>query len=663
MKLVYIRALQACLFFSFYLVSCGEVRSPESISPADRARYNSLQQTGLNLISSQDSVHFWPFLDSVLELSQHESSEFLELRALQLKQMYLENAGQLEKALTITEAVIKRTEGQPALQEIHVEALFNKGDISFRLGQYQTAFEAYFIARKEIVAPDTCELGYYDYCLAMVAYRQKNFQSALELFKSAEKNYRRCGSSFTKKLKRQEINSNIGLCYMNLNQPDSALYWFGRARISLLHTRSHSESEKRIHKIGLAVISGNVGVAYARLGELDKAKAAIQSELEVNLLPGNDRGHLVYSINELCELLLKENKLDEMYAYLRLLDSLPELRTHRFPAYRFYNHKLQYHIRKGDNSLAILYADSFLQVYEGLRKEDRDLFRTDLGRSMRILETEYELKQAEQTASLASQRSAYVLLLFVSFLLLTLLFLYAWLAGRRNNRALTQLNQEKDKMLRVVAHDLRNPIAAIYSLSDLNLTANPTAPAAKDWRLVEEACSGALELIQDMLIVTTLKDPRRDEKYTAVSINQLCSDTIRLIQYQADEKQISLSYEALEKDCLLQLAPERIRRAITNLLTNAIKFSTSGSTVTLQLELNEMGVLISVQDHGIGIPASYKDKIFQSFTSVRRAGTSGELAYGLGLSIVKEIVEAHQGKIWYISKEGEGSSFFIQLPL
>jgi signal transduction histidine kinase len=371
----------------------------------------------------------------------------------------------------------------------------------------------------------------------------------------------------------------------------------------------------------------------------------------------------VYSVNELCEVLLKQQKLDEMYAYLQLIDSLPELRAIKFPSYRFYHHLAQYHIRKGNNQLAVLYVDSFLQKYEVLRKEDRDLFRTDLDRSMRILESEYQLKQAQQAANLTQQRSIYVLLLLVGLVLLSALLWYAWLVSRRSNQALTQLNREKDKMLRVVAHDLRNPIAAIYSLSELNMPANASGPQTEDWRLVRQACAGALDLIQEMLVATEMRELQQDEKLEQVSINQLCSDTARLIQYRADEKQIELKFLPLPKEIMVEVAPERMRRAITNLLTNAIKFSTSGSTVTLQVEQNEKGVLISVQDQGIGIPESYQDKIFQSFTSLKRNGTKGELAYGLGLSIVKEIIEAQHGQIWYISTEGKGSTFYIQLPV
>lgn len=663
MKTGYALPLVCGLFLGLALTSCREFSSPNQSNEQTSTRHDSLILKGQNLFYARDKANFWPYIDSVAKIAELENSERLQLRVLQLKQLFLEHDGDLENALVLAEEVILRSAGEPDYNDIQVEALFNKGNLAFKLGQYQTAFQAFFNAKKLIKAPDSCDLGYYDYSLGMVAYRQKNFRMACELFKGADVYYRNCRPEFGTSFRRQEILSNIGLCYLNLNQPDSAIYWYNKAKNRLFHTRTRSVSEKHMQRIAIAVLSGNIGVALARRGDLEAAELAIKQELEVNLQPEGDRGHLVYSVNELCEVLLKQRKLDEMYAYLQLLDSLPELRANNFPSYRFYNHQVQYHVRKGNNAYAVLYVDSFLQKYEVLRKEDRDLFRTDLDRSMRILESEYELKEARQAAGITRQRTIYILLLLFGLVLLTGLFWYAWLVGRKSNAALTQLNREKDKMLRVGAHDLRNPIAAVYSLSELNLPADQRGDQAEDWRLVRQACSGALDLIQEMLIATEMKDLHQHEKLVKISINQLCSDTTRLIQYRADEKQLELRFIPLAQDLLVEVGPERMRRAITNLLTNAIKFSSSGSTVTLQIERNEKGVLISVQDQGIGIPESYRDKIFQSFTSVKRNGTKGELAYGLGLSIVKEIVEAQRGEIWYISTEGEGSTFYIQLPL
>ena len=102
---------------------------------------------------------------------------------------------------------------------------------------------------------------------------------------------------------------------------------------------------------------------------------------------------------------------------------------------------------------------------------------------------------------------------------------------------------------------------------------------------------------------------------------------------------------------------------ISNLVANAIKFSPTGAIINVKMEHDANRVLIEVSDHGIGIPAELHDKIFDMFTEAKRPGTAGEQAFGLGLAISKQIVEAHGGKIWFESDPMKGTTFFVDLPV
>jgi len=107
---------------------------------------------------------------------------------------------------------------------------------------------------------------------------------------------------------------------------------------------------------------------------------------------------------------------------------------------------------------------------------------------------------------------------------------------------------------------------------------------------------------------------------------------------------------------------ERIWRVISNLISNAIKFSNKGGVINIGINELENDVEIFIKDHGIGIPEKMKPMIFNMFTEAKRSGTAGEKSFGLGLSICRQIVENHGGKIWFESKPGEGTTFFIKLP-
>ena len=102
-------------------------------------------------------------------------------------------------------------------------------------------------------------------------------------------------------------------------------------------------------------------------------------------------------------------------------------------------------------------------------------------------------------------------------------------------------------------------------------------------------------------------------------------------------------------------------QAINNLISNSIKFTPDGGTITLNLSVEENKLRIEVADTGIGIPEKFHEKLFDKFNLAGRTGLKGENSVGLGMSIIKTIVEWHEGKIWFKSEENKGTSFFIEL--
>jgi two-component system sensor histidine kinase VicK len=103
---------------------------------------------------------------------------------------------------------------------------------------------------------------------------------------------------------------------------------------------------------------------------------------------------------------------------------------------------------------------------------------------------------------------------------------------------------------------------------------------------------------------------------------------------------------------------------LDNLLSNAVKFTPEGGQVLVSLRQQEAKkVVLQVSDNGVGIPNALQDSVFDKFTKANRQGTGGEITIGLGLFIAKQIVELHQGKIWLESREQEGTTFYVELPV
>jgi signal transduction histidine kinase len=108
---------------------------------------------------------------------------------------------------------------------------------------------------------------------------------------------------------------------------------------------------------------------------------------------------------------------------------------------------------------------------------------------------------------------------------------------------------------------------------------------------------------------------------------------------------------------------DRLTQVLANLLSNAIKFSESGGEVRTRLDAQGATLRIAVTDHGIGIPAAFHDRVFQRFAQADSADSRKKGGTGLGLSICRTIVDEHGGSIWFDSVEGEGTTFFVELPV
>ncbi|RYG15953.1 MAG: HAMP domain-containing histidine kinase [Chitinophagaceae bacterium] len=133
-----------------------------------------------------------------------------------------------------------------------------------------------------------------------------------------------------------------------------------------------------------------------------------------------------------------------------------------------------------------------------------------------------------------------------------------------------------------------------------------------------------------------------------------------MLQYKATEKhqRIILKSEPIT----LNINREKIWRVVSNLLTNAIKFSEINTSIDVDMNISANSVVISVKDYGIGIPEKMKENIFNINESTKRSGTNGEQSFGMGLIISKQIVESHGGKLWFESNS-KGTTFFVELPI
>ncbi len=137
-------------------------------------------------------------------------------------------------------------------------------------------------------------------------------------------------------------------------------------------------------------------------------------------------------------------------------------------------------------------------------------------------------------------------------------------------------------------------------------------------------------------------------------------------QYQITEQNNAKQFILYSSDpsVYAQVDDVKFFQAITNLISNAIKFTPDDGIITIRVEDQEEAgtVLITIQDNGIGIPGKYHAGLFDKFTKARRPGLHQEPTTGLGMSIVKTIIEWHKGRVWFESEENRGTTFFVEVP-
>ncbi|MBI2357983.1 MAG: HAMP domain-containing histidine kinase, partial [Deltaproteobacteria bacterium] len=177
-------------------------------------------------------------------------------------------------------------------------------------------------------------------------------------------------------------------------------------------------------------------------------------------------------------------------------------------------------------------------------------------------------------------------------------------------------------------------------------------------------------LVNDLLDVAKLEAGKMDLRPATFPVKELLHHVVDTVGGWANERGITLQEKYPEEDVTLEADPDRLIQVVTNLLGNAVKFTPEQGTIAVEVDGNwsdqeiSLGpcVAISVQDSGIGIPVEDQERIFKKFEQVNLVSPEGVSSTGLGLTIAKEIVALHGGKIWVESRAGEGSRFSFAIP-
>jgi signal transduction histidine kinase len=233
--------------------------------------------------------------------------------------------------------------------------------------------------------------------------------------------------------------------------------------------------------------------------------------------------------------------------------------------------------------------------------------------------------------------------------------------AERRRQELEQVTESKTRLMRGFSHDVKNPIGAADGYMQLledklmgPLTPQQVASIARARR----SLSQALRLIEDLLELARAERAQLDVKRESVNLSELARDATEEFRAQAEQKGLALELDPAEDGVVVQSDPARVRQVLSNLVSNAVKYTDRGR-VTVRVLADGTRGAIEVADTGAGIPADQQQQVFQEFVRLDPHAAPGA---GVGLAISQKIVQALGGELTLTSEAGQGSRFVLWLP-
>jgi signal transduction histidine kinase len=273
--------------------------------------------------------------------------------------------------------------------------------------------------------------------------------------------------------------------------------------------------------------------------------------------------------------------------------------------------------------------------------------------------------------------SSYYVLAWNALVRAIIFFSVSWLIYRANlehqiiiekNKQLVRLNDEKNKFIGVAAHDIRTPLGSIFNLTNLLLDGRYAGNFTEEQKIefismIRRVSANCLELLNNMLDITQIESGTLRLKKGERDYVNFLRAVIAANEPLARQKDQQITLESSVAELLFSFDSTYINQVLTNLLTNAIKYSQAHRLIRVVLRVEGDQVRTEVIDQGLGIRQQDQDKIFRAFERTQNLPTAGESSNGLGLAIVKKVIETHGGSIGFGSEYGKGSTFYFTLPL
>ncbi|MEQ9166029.1 MAG: tetratricopeptide repeat-containing sensor histidine kinase [Fulvivirga sp.] len=501
--------------------------------------------------------------------------------------------------------------------------------------------------------------------IASVYRVEKDYKRTLEYYNLAIKKLRESNDS----LALAGTLMNVGEFYRINNQLDTALIYF---------TESSSLYKISNYHLGSAYNLGNIGLVYAEQGNHNLAKENINKAIEILTELGDFYPIAVYD-TYMADIYLEKGDFDRALQYAQ--HSLTIATDHGLKEQiRDASLKLaELHEFKEEYQKAFEYQKQYLAYRDSINNEETV-------RKMADLRTEYEVSQKQTEIDLLENKQQIQKITFASMsTIIVLLAFLAFMYYRNNKRKqmlniiiterkeeveaqrdqLEAMNETREKFLSIIAHDLLGPVNSFKGFSTImkfSIDQNDTEDLKQIHSQFEKSVDGLSSLLTNLLDWSVTQQGSIPYKPQKTELKTLVDELVNLFKNMADTKNIEIK-STIDTDVDMWVDVNSVKTILRNLVSNAIKFTVDGGSITISAQTDGSMVNVKVQDTGIGIPQEKLATLLGENNFNRSWGTKGEKGLGLGLQLVKEFTQINKGELAIESVEGKGTSISVTLPL
>jgi len=468
---------------------------------------------------------------------------------------------------------------------------------------------------------------------------------------------------------------NKALVFTYFNKTDSALWYF----------RKNLILSEQLGRFNFIIGSySRIGTAFERAGQFDSAMHYYQKAVALNNNKESSPRWITDAYQNMARICLKRKQVSQAQEYAKIAEKLSLTMTDKTYLSNSYYLLAECHDSSKQYKDALFYmklADSMrskLLDYKNLQYINSLNYKYETAKK----QTEAVRKQLvlEEARLQVQKQRTNVLWILVFLLVLVVGFIWIIVIKKNKttqqlteqnktilniNKKLQELNLEKNNLISIVAHDIRAPLQRIKGiLSIMQMTNDNLTDEQKD--LLNQAIKiteQSNEMVTELLYVNSLEEKTENLILRPVNLVDVLQELSESYKEQAQSKAISLEFEHKEKEIMILAETLYVNRIFDNLISNAIKFSHSGSNVRIYAQTKGRHAYASVRDEGQGIAPEDRERLFQKFQRLSAKPTAGENSTGLGLAIVKRLTEKLGASIEVDSSVGKGTTFTVIFKL